>query len=334
MVEDVLAQQPLAAPAGSPPGPLDDHPDEAPPDSPEVKERIAELRVPKLHRFALGLAADWLVIIAAMVVARQIDHWAAYVAAVFIIGTRQHAIGILGHDGAHRMASRNRWLNNAVTELFCFWPNCGDMNGYRRFHFPHHRFLNTSRDPEMAYRELGTPEWDVPRTRRGILWRFVKDLCGLGAGEGVRLLYSMRPESWKGWIGPVATVAIAAAITVATGTSWILLLWFAAFFTSFAAVWRLRCWIEHLGTEDTHRVSMPRWLTWLVAPHNVWMHWEHHRWPAVPYWNLPRARALVPEVPVVSIWQLFKYYGECPPVPSGKPTLDDAGRSLIRPAAG
>jgi hypothetical protein len=152
----------------------------------------------------------------------------------------------------------------------------------------------------------------------------------LGAGEAVRVLYAIRPRQWSEWIGPILVPALGIAVAAATGTLWIVALWFAALLTSFAAIWRLRCWIEHLGTDDTHRLSMPGWLAVLVAPHNVYMHWEHHKWPAVPYWNLPRARRLDSSVPVLDIWELFRYYGRCQPVKSGAPTVDESGRSLLR----
>jgi len=290
---------------------------------------LMSLSTPQLHRFLAGLAADWIPIVLAMVLARQINHWAAYAFAAVVIGTRQHAIGILGHDGAHRLASRRRWLNKAVTQLFCFWPIGADMNAYRHFHFPHHKFLNTPRDPEMAYRLLGAPEWDVPCDRRGLVVRFLKDMIGLGTFEAFRVLYSIRPTKLSELAGPVLTLAAAVAVTALTGTLWVLILWYAAFFTAFVAVWRLRCWIEHVGTDDTHRLHVGLVVAWILAPHNVYMHWEHHKWPAIPYWNLPRARARDSSVPVQSFWELLRYYGRCRPVTSGEPTLDESGRSLL-----
>src|SRR6185295_2065338 len=274
--------------------------------SPSHRDLIA-LATPKLHRFLLGVASDWVPIVLAIVLAGMIDHWAVYVLAVIIIGTRQHGIGVLGHDGAHRLAGRRRWLNNAVTQIFCFWPISADMNAYRHFHFPHHKFLNTPRDPEMAYRLMGAPEWDVPRDRRGLGIRFLKDMLGLGTFEAFRVLYSIRPTTLAEVAGPVLTLAAAIVVTALTGTLWVLVLWYAAFFTSFVAVWRLRCWIEHVGTDDTHRLHVSPVVAWLLAPHNVYMHWEHHKWPAIPYWNLPRARAMDSSMPVQSFWELLRF---------------------------
>jgi len=310
-------------------GRLDDHPEKALTDPVALRKQLVALRVPRLHRFALPLAGDWAMIIAAFALARWINHPGAYILCTLFIGTRQHALGVLGHDGAHRLGTPRLWLNNALTQLFIFWPLGTTMSGYKSFHFPHHRFLNTEQDTEMAYRNLGAPEWDVPRTRNGIAWRFFKDLAGLGAFEALRLMVSMRAEKLRHYLGPWLTIAILSGMAIATGNAWIPIMWFAAFFSSFVAVWRLRCWVEHLGTDDTHRISMPPVMAFMVAPHNAWMHWEHHEWPAIPFWNLPRARKLETTTPVLSIWELFRYYGQCPVIKTGQATLDKAGKSLI-----
>ena len=37
----------------------------------------------------------------------------------------------------------------------------------------------------------------------------------------------------------------------------------------------------------------PGWLMWLIFPHHVHYHLEHHLYPSLPHYNLPRAhRAL------------------------------------------
>jgi len=74
---------------------------------------------------------------------------AAIVFSVFVIGTRQHAILILAHDGGHGQASANRKLNDLVTNLFSLWPFGLGVSGYRKFHFAHHRYMGTELDPEL-----------------------------------------------------------------------------------------------------------------------------------------------------------------------------------------
>ena len=49
---------------------------------------------------------------------------------------------------------------------------------------------------------------------------------------------------------------------------------------------RLRLWLEHQGTPETHRLHLNFWQAALLAPHNSWLHWEHHTWPTIPYHRL------------------------------------------------
>jgi fatty acid desaturase len=313
--------------AGTAPGPITSFAAGAPAAHRRSGGDLARLSRPSLPHFLAGLGADWLAIVLVLILAGVAHHWAVYVLAVIILGSRQHALVTLGHDGAHRLAARRRILNNSVAQLFCFWPMATVMDAYREFHFPHHSFLNTPRDPELRYRRLGEPEWDVPKHTRTIAARFLKDMAGFGALDTMR--YWFWPRNFREVVGPVLVLGLATVILAFTGTLWVLGLWVAAYLTAFPAFYRLRGWLEHVGTEGTHRLHLPGWLAWLIAPHNVFMHWEHHEWPAVPYWNLPRVRALNASVPILGLRALFRFYRDCPAVKSGVATRDEAGNGVL-----
>ncbi|HEX5717824.1 MAG TPA: fatty acid desaturase [Thermoanaerobaculia bacterium] len=280
-------------------------------------------------RWCFALAVDWALVAMAIVAAGWIDRWYGYAGALLLIGRSQHAIVVLGHEGAHRVISRRRRLNDWLTQVFCFWPMGTDMHTYRDFHFPHHRHLNTPIDPEMKYREMGAPGWDVPRARWQVGLRFAADLAGLGALEMYRIFRFTQPRTWRAAAGPLALHGAVLLACGLAGAWWIPALWWGAGFTSFAAVWRFRCWMEHLGTEDTHRLHLTPLQAWLFAPRNIWLHWEHHHWPGVPYWNLPALRKLTPGEPVVRLGELFRYYERCARIASGAPILDDEGRPAV-----
>ena len=55
----------------------------------------------------------------------------------------------------------------------------------------------------------------------------------------------------------------------------------------------------------------------LFAPHNVWYHYEHHRWASIPFYNLPAARKLDTSVPVMTLTELYQFYAQAPPSKSG-----------------
>jgi hypothetical protein len=81
----------------------------------------------------------------------------------------------------------------------------------------------------------------------------------------------------------------------------------------------IRSLILFAAQQLAHRLDLKPWEAALLAPHLSWHHWEHHQWPAVPYWKLPALRKLVPGTPLVTLPALVKFYNPCPATPSGQP---------------
>jgi hypothetical protein len=122
---------------------------------------------------------------------------------------------------------------------------------------------------------------------------------------------------------------------VALGYWPVIALWFGALATSYWAFFHLRMWIEHVGTDGTHRVYLSWWQRLLFAPHNTWYHYEHHRWPSVPCHLLPRARLLDQTVPIVTWSELLRHYRLAPPVASAQTqaeSVDIAATESLSPA--
>ena len=88
------------------------------------------------------------------------------------------------------------------------------------------------------------------------------------------------------------------------GIGWTWWLWFASLMTSYMLVARLRQIAEHAAVPDadnpdprfnTRTVEAPVWQRFLMAPHFVNYHLEHHLLPGVPCYRLPGFRALLKE---------------------------------------
>jgi fatty acid desaturase len=275
-----------------------------------------------LFRWLVPVGFDWAVIVLCIALAGAVDHWAIYVLAVFVIGTRQHALAIMGHDGAHLLACRPRWLNDLVTVLFCFWPLGLGISAYRKHHFTHHRRPGTKVDPELAYKRSRAPQWDLPSPRRRMYLYFLKDVVGLGLIDLVHAMRVVPPVTAIDVVGPLLFWAAALAVLLWTGSAWIIVLWLAGLITSFWAMFRLRIWTEHLGTGDVHRISARWWQGLLFLPHNTWCHFEHHRWPSVPCWNLPAARSLDRSTRVWRLAELLDSYQSADAIASGAPLVE------------
>src|SRR5205823_2480378 len=77
-----------------------------------------------------------------------------------------------------------------------------------------------------------------------------------------------------------------------------LVLWVLPLVTVVQAILRLRAIAEHGATTDfsspltAARTNLaPAWLRWLIFPHNVNYHVEHHLYASVPQYKLPRLHA-------------------------------------------
>jgi len=230
--------------------------------------------------WGISVAVNWIVIVAAVVAAYALNHVVAYMLAVLVVGTRQHALAVLGHDGAHRHVSENQRLNDGAASFFCFWPLGVGLHGWRKFHFHHHRTVGTPDDPELAVKHKYPKRWS-PDTNP---WRqFFLDLFGFSVLETTMLIRYAPPEKKIDAIGPLATIA-GAWVAVLYWADWrALAIWHVASVTSFWAVFRLRAFTEHVGTDSTHRLTQPPlWKRLLYLPENTWLHWEHHLMPGVP----------------------------------------------------
>jgi hypothetical protein len=115
------------------------------------------------------------------------------------------------------------------------------------------------------------------------LRQFFADLLGFSALEATMLIRLAPPERKIDVLGPIATIVTGWAAVLYWADWRALAIWHVASATSFWAMFRLRAFTEHVGTASTHRLSEPPlWKKLLYLPENTWLHWEHHKWPAVP----------------------------------------------------
>jgi hypothetical protein len=111
---------------------------------------------------------------------------------------------------------------------------------------------------------------------------------------------------------------IAMAALAASGLWWAGLFWYGGLVTTFMMSFRLRLWLEHQGTPETHRVHLNFWQAPLLAPHCSWLHWEHHSWPTIPYHRLADARRHADEKPVLTLGELLQWFKQADHLPSGQ----------------
>ena len=268
------------------------------------KRELMELSQISTTRSALRIIIEWmLILIAIRACERFWEPW-LYLATIVVIATRQHSLMIMLHEGTHYRLCRNRKINDWVSELVLAWPVLISARSYRTNHFAHHRYLNTDRDPDWA-RRRGDQNWVFPKRPRELAGLLLGDLTGLGAVALVKLLRTVASRDTdvsKGFLmARYLYYAVIMALAFWTGTVHLLFLyWFVPLFTCLVCIFRIRSIAEHsaLGAERTPyagtRTTLPSFLERIfLSPNNVNYHLEHHLYPSVPFFRLPKLHALL-----------------------------------------
>ena len=251
-----------------------------------------------------------------------------------IVSSRHLALAILMHEAAHCLIVRSKRLNDVLGNWLTAYPIMLETRVYRGIHLQHHRATWTDADPDVG---LATP---FPITRRSMLRKIARDLSGRTGYQRYRMIarlsagLSPRGRGLEGkspWLvvrqfartqrGFLVTNAfLLAALSLAGAPEAFLLLWWLPALTGYSLVLRLRSIAEHAVVSDptdelrqTRTTLAPFWLCFLIAPHHVNYHLEHHLFMFVPHYRLPLAHRMLRSAGVLanaeiapSYWQVLQ----------------------------
>ncbi len=250
---------------------------------------------------------EWGLIAGAMVLASCAGNLWASLAAIVFIGTRQHALLMLMHEFSHRQFSRwHPGLNDALGDLFTALPLFITIHGFRRNHLQHHRMPSTPDDPNWVS-SLRLARYRFPRSRAGMAWVLCLHCIGFYALQDIKgYLVDARmaletPPTTKlrqaVFLLAVLTAAWAFDLWAVLALYWVL-----PMLTVLMALLYLRDVAEHhampaRGLETSRTMLTGPIEGFLIAPHAVGFHAEHHLYPAVPFCRLRRLHRLLRDRP-------------------------------------
>ena len=238
------------------------------------------------------------------------------VPAIFIIATQQHALFVLAHEAAHYRLFPNRRVNDLVGRLLAAAVGLS-MCAYRVVHRLHHNHLYGDQDPDIAL------HGGYPRGKAYLVRKLAADVFGLTAWKTYRyflgspaanantgvaqrplddtlpaLRQAARNDRWL-----VAGVQFGLPVGIVMlfgreGLAMYVLLWIVPALTALQAILRVRAICEHgapsgyeSALEAARTTIAGPVLRFVLFPHHVNYHIEHHLYPAVPQYNLARLHA-------------------------------------------
>ncbi len=262
---------------------------------PAKKRAIRELhRInPYWNLVGLLFVAAWFVTGTAVVLAPA---WYWRLPGYVLIGLLIHGMSNFMHEGIHGTLFKNRRWDHWFGFLMGA-PSLFAMTAYGVNHLLHHKHTRTDKDPDNFYNFSDNPAtlsvmyyaW----LAFGMLFYSVR-VPWVAVKHGSRKDYSHMA---------VERTLLSLSLLALVGSAW----WF-GFFSVLVHVWiiplavasllgNVRGWAEHTQTVSDHPLTETRTVTsnrlFSFLNINLNYHIEHHLFPGVPWYNLPRVHALL-----------------------------------------
>ena len=272
------------------------------------ESQLSEIRQKNDLRNIFALLFDWGLMIIGLYVFYNYPSFLTFFISLVVIGSRQFALAVLAHDGAHNLLFSNSKINDFMSQWFCAYPIFQDNRVYRPYHLKHHRFTETENDPDLS---LSAP---FPITKKSFFRKVLRDITGVtGYKRYSSSLVSIlnteannTPEKirkiWSKIHGfLIVNLTIFVLISLFSHWSLFFLLWWLPAFTYYSLIIRIRNIAEHCVTPGESDFDITRTtrasliIRFLLAPHRVNFHLEHHLFMMCPWYNLPKAHSMMIE---------------------------------------
>lgn len=254
------------------------------------------------------LGAFWLIVAVTPWLVMSWSLWALALLAP-LLGISAYKLTILMHDCSHMTLFRRQTANALVGQV-CAGILGADFKQFTRIHWLHHRYLSEATDPQrpdyVNLREASP--WQI-------VWHLMRPLVGYNlffkviqyaTGEMIRSDKG-RPESADRVMRPMLLpIVLAQGLIVAVITGFGEMWGLAVFYPVCAGTIGLflsqtRGFAEHVApagaaSDRFIRSHRPNWLDNAVFfTLNFNYHLEHHLYPSMPSWQLPRFHQMVVE---------------------------------------
>ncbi|MGB7058881.1 MAG: fatty acid desaturase family protein [Geitlerinemataceae cyanobacterium] len=263
------------------------------------------------------LTIDWLGIFLAFIAVTWMPTVWMYGIAFVVVGTFQYKLFILAHDAIHGALHPQKTINDRLARWLVYGPMFMALDDARRSHLKHHRLMGTANDPDRylhTFYHKNTP------------FQFLLFCSGLATfGKTVlkvtpfgRLLKPTNTtvetdsDNVKSAVTDyfkqrlpvfIVQILILSLLFISPLPLWsYLLLWVAPIYFLVFVPDEIRAFCDHAVLEfPDDRGDLNRFVTFrpnsleamFFSPHHMNYHAEHHLWPSIPHYNLPKAHEFV-----------------------------------------
>lgn len=304
-------------------------------------EEIRKLSTPSVFKAAASIALDWLLIALNFYLAVRFQNIFVWIFCFVFAARMQLAFAVLVHEGSHRRLFKNYKLNDYICQFLCAAPVFFSMYSYQKAHLKHHRDPLAPDDPDI------TLTGGYPVTKASFTRKLLRDAFGISYFKFIRYFLKIGsktskvnlsqdadapdvgPQELKAqgvgdrmpvWLQVFSMLSVNFLIWFVlyrSGHGWFyFFFWFLPEITALQVILRIRGVAEHAGYKQgpdqrlNSRTVINPLQTFLFAPHNVNYHIEHHQYPGVPFYNLPKVHKLMMEAGMIPQKNLYRGYGQ------------------------
>jgi len=264
--------------------------------SPELRTEIRSLyRVRPLANMILLLyPTAWIFSIAVM---QRWPVWPVLIAGIVVIAFSIQAMGSLMHEALHgnlfRSPFLDRWVGFAVSV-----PTLFSASAYKVTHLNHHRYTRSDRDVDEFSYACRTHRQYVALFYASFLVGSILYMLAVPVKAYAMASANNRRRIFTEYSLMLLVYATAASFAIGMNhPEWLFWYWLAPISVAIVMA-NVRALAEHMGTFGagdamlkTRTVTSNRLVSFLML--NLNYHLEHHLFPAVPWYNLPKIHRLL-----------------------------------------